>query len=196
MLLGRHTDELSDWLCGGGCNATLPSEAMPCPGGGYAGRARVFVPTVRALVEKDEVLRISATVLAAASVRGPWPCSLCLVDRAFPSIRILCMYVCMYVCVCVCVCVLVAKLRRAGGLRQELSHAKVVLHRRALGAVERAAGPSVAMVQETVGRGVFHGNLGAIASDMEWYVSVDLPSGRLLFPPAAPASWQSVVVIP
>jgi hypothetical protein len=104
------------------------------------------------------------------------------------------MYVC--VCVCVCVCVLVAKLRRAGGLRQELSHAKVVLHRRAPGAVERAAGPSVAMVQETVGRGVFHGNLGAIASDMEWYVSVDLPSGRLLFPPAAPASWQSVVVIP
>lgn len=63
MLLGRHARELSEWLGGpSGSNATLPSDAMPQPG--YAGRARVFVPTVRTLAEPGETMQIEVTVLA------------------------------------------------------------------------------------------------------------------------------------
>ena len=47
------------------CTGLLPAEAMPQPE--YAGRARVFVPTIRSLAEKGEQLRISATVLAASA---------------------------------------------------------------------------------------------------------------------------------
>eukprot|EP01047_Picozoa_sp_COSAG01_P068691 COSAG01_NODE_9986_length_2283_cov_1.360348_3_plen_80_part_01 len=37
-----------------------------------------------------------------------------------------------------------------------------------------------------------HSDLGAIASDVVWYMSVDLPGRQLMFSPAAPTSWQSV----
>ena len=69
MLLGRHARELSEWLGGpSGSNATLPSDAMPQPG--YAGRARVFVPTVRTLAEPGETMQIEVTVLAEPIDRG------------------------------------------------------------------------------------------------------------------------------
>jgi hypothetical protein len=62
MLLGRHTDELRSWLGNGTHNATLPPDAMPQAE--YGGRARVYVPTIRTLVEKGEEIHIIATVLA------------------------------------------------------------------------------------------------------------------------------------
>jgi hypothetical protein len=59
MLLGRHTDELTEWL-----GRALPAEVMPQSE--YSGRAQVFVPAVRTLVEKVEVLQLSAVVCAAS----------------------------------------------------------------------------------------------------------------------------------
>jgi len=50
----------------GGENATLPPEAMPQPD--YRGKSRVYVPTIRTLVEPGERIRIRATVLTAASI--------------------------------------------------------------------------------------------------------------------------------
>ena len=61
MILGRHTDELTAWL-----GHPLPAEAMPQLE--YSGRARVFMPTVRTIVEKDEALRLSVVVCATADV--------------------------------------------------------------------------------------------------------------------------------
>ena len=62
MLLGRHARELSEWLGRNGANATLPPAAMPQAG--YAGRPRVFVPTVRTLAKPGERVQIEVTVLA------------------------------------------------------------------------------------------------------------------------------------